>query len=208
MWSTVDVSAESTVSAARRTPRPTTPRSSPGRRRPAGRRAVALLLGAASVLGACGGDGGGDVSAEAVPGVVEEPGQTNDHLDEGWTYDADPPSGGDHAPIWLNCGVYDVEVPNQFAVHALEHGVVWFAHRPDLSEDQVNTLLALYELDPDRVIVSPYPGLEADVVAVAWERRLVADGVEDPRLIDFLETFANGANAPEPRAPCNGGVGL
>lgn len=169
------------------------------------RSALALVCAAGLAFAACG-DDPDDSAADVIEGVVVEDGQSRDHV-ENPVYDADPPSGGDHAPIWLNCGVYDVEVPNEFAVHALEHGVVWFAHDPDLSTDERNTLIALHDAEPQRVIVSPYEGLEATVVAVAWERRLAVDSVEDPRLVEFLDAYISGAQSPEPRAPCSGGVG-
>lgn len=166
-----------------------------------------LLLGAlvgALLLAACGDDP--EVEAE-IDGVEVEDGQTNGHVDGPIDYDADPPSGGDHNQVWLNCGVYDQAVPTENAVHSLEHGAVWFAYQPDLDSDQVDALVALAETEPDRIIVSPYPDLPSPVVAVAWERRLAVDDATDPRLEVFLETYVNGDQAPEPAVSCSGGVG-
>ena len=28
-------------------------------------------------------------------------------------YDTNPPAGGNHAPVWLNCGIYTEAVPNE-----------------------------------------------------------------------------------------------
>lgn len=165
---------------------------------------LAALM-AAGALVACG-ESGDEVGSGEIEGVQIEDGQSNDHV-ENPEYEADPPSGGPHHPVWLNCGFYGTEVPNRHAVHTLEHGVVWFAHDPDLPEAGVEALRDLYESQPDRVVVSPYPGLDAPVVAVAWERRLEVDSADDPRLGEFLDTFVNGAQAPEPRAACTGGVG-
>lgn len=167
-------------------------------------RLLATLVVAGLWLTGCG-DDGDDASAD-IEGVVIEDDQTNAHVADA-TYDADPPSGGDHDEVWLNCDFYEVEVPNKHAVHSLEHGVVWFAYQPDLPADELDALRALYDSRPDRVIVSPYEGLDAPVVAVAWERRLEVDSAEDPRLEEFLDAFVNGAQAPEPAAACTGGVG-
>ena len=57
------------------------------------------------------------------------------------------------------------------------------------------------------VLVSPYPGLPAPVVAVAWNRRLRLASATDPRLLQFVAAFAAGPQAPEPGATCAGGVG-
>lgn len=167
---------------------------------------LALLAMAVVMLAACG-DDPDEQSSTDVDGVVVEADQTNDHVDGDIDYDADPPSAGDHAPVWLNCDFYVTEVPTENAVHALEHGVVWLTHDPDLPEEDVAMLEELFDSRPDRIIVSPYPGLDAPVVAVAWERRLEADGTDDPRLPEFIDAFVNGAAAPEPRAPCEGGLG-
>ncbi len=167
-------------------------------------RFAATALVSMLVLAACG-DDPDDGGADEVEGVVIESGQTNGHVDDP-TYDSDPPSGGDHIEVWLDCGVYGVAVPNGNAVHSLEHGAVWFAYDPDLDADQVETLVDLAQTRSDRVIVSPYPGLGSPVVAVAWERRLETDSADDPRLQEFLDTYVNGDAAPEPAVTCAGGV--
>lgn len=168
---------------------------------------VAVALTAA--LTGCGSDPTESEAADEnrIEGVVIEDGQSNAHVANP-TYDADPPSGGDHIRIWLNCGVYDTPVPNGNAVHSLEHGAVWYAYQPGLAPDQVDTLVAIAAVNPDRVIVSPYPGLPAPVVAVAWERRLEVDDATDPRLVEFFNTYVNGAQAPEPAVTCKDGVGI
>ncbi len=168
----------------------------------------ALLPGVVALgllLAACG-DGGGSDEPE-VEGVVADFDLSRDHVETAVDYPEVPPTGGPHAPIWLDCGFYDEPVPDELAVHALEHGAVWLAHDPDLSEDQLDTLRALFDLAPGRMVVSPYPGLGSEVVALAWGRRLAAEGVEDPRLIQFVERYVDAPEAPEPRAACVGGIG-
>jgi hypothetical protein len=177
----------------------------------------ALLLVAAVVMGGCGDgsdDPDGDEARTDDAAVVEVDGVevfedlTNDHVEGEVDYDQAPPVGGDHDEVWLNCDAYDVPVPDENAVHALEHGVVWLAHDPDLPAADVEVLHDLHADRPDRLIVSPYPDLEAPVVAVAWGRRLEVDAAEDPRLEEFVETYVDGPDAPEPGATCQGGLGL
>jgi hypothetical protein len=120
-------------------------------------------------------------------------------------YDREPPTNGDHAPIWQNCGFYGKAVQNRYAVHSLDHGVVWITYRPDLPERQVD------ELRPygreDYVIVSPYPGQDAPVIATSWRVQLKLDGAGDPRLRKFVDQFRVSELAPLSGNRCASGVG-
>ncbi len=68
-------------------------------------------------------------------------------------YDESPPTGGPHDQVWLECGVYDREVREENAVHALEHGTVWITYDPALSDDEIDQLA---DALPDEGILSPY----------------------------------------------------
>lgn len=128
---------------------------------------------------------------------------TRDHTTEAVTYAQSPPVGGDHNPSWLNCGVYDEPVQDELAVHSLEHGAVWVTYRPDLPADQVQ---ALDDALPDTYIVlSPREGLPSPVVASAWGVQLQLTGADDPRLPEFVKTYRQGPQTPEPGAACTGG---
>jgi len=120
-------------------------------------------------------------------------------------YDMDPPAGGNHNAVWLNCGVYDQLQQNEHAVHALEHGAVWITYDPDaLSEAEVATLRS--EAPSTYSIVSPDPGLPAPVVISAWSAQVQLDGVDDPRLETFIQKYWKAATAPEPGAACTGAL--
>jgi hypothetical protein len=128
---------------------------------------------------------------------------TRDHTTEPVSYPQSPPVGGDHNPSWLNCGVYDAPVPDELAVHSLEHGAVWVTYQPDLPADQVT---ALEDTLPDTYIVlSPREGLPSPVVASAWGVQLQLTGAADPRLPEFVTTYRQGPQTPEPGAACTGG---
>lgn len=124
------------------------------------------------------------------------------HVETAVDYDMTPPAGGPHNPTWLNCGVYEEEVPAEYAVHSLEHGAVWVTYDPEqVSGDDLN---ALRDLMPSSyIILSPYTGLDAPVVASAWANQVQLDGVDDPRLIDFIVKFRAAPTAPEPGALCS-----
>jgi hypothetical protein len=145
---------------------------------------------------------GGTPSSDVIPGLI-----TYDvpfgHSDGTVDYPQNPPAGGIHNPVWQTCGFYDQPVRNEHAVHSQEHGAVWITYQPDLPADQVARLKELAEQN-DYVLVSPYPGLPAPIVASAWGKQLYVDDAGDTRLTRFIELFAG--NGPESGAPCSGGT--
>lgn len=57
------------------------------------------------------------------------------------------------------------------------------------------------------LLLSPYPGLPAPVVASAWGKQLRLTGAADQRLAAFITSYRQSPAAPEPGAPCAGGIG-
>jgi len=126
-----------------------------------------------------------------------------DHTPDDVDYPQSPPVGGEHAPEWLECGVYDVPVREENAVHDLEHGTVWISYDPDLGDDDVDELA---EELPQNGILAPYPDLTAPVVVTVWGKQLALVGPDDPRLELFIRTYGGGETAPEPNVTCAGGI--
>jgi hypothetical protein len=145
--------------------------------------------------------------AATTGGIVTFSGLARDHVNGPITYPQVPPVGGPHNPVWLNCGIYDRPAPNENAVHSLEHGAVWITYQPDLPATDVARLRSLVR-NHAYAILSPYPGLPARVVASAWGVQLKATGADDSRLAQFIKTYEQGPQTPEPGAPCSGGRGV
>ncbi len=114
--------------------------------------------------------------------------------------------GGPHSPVWQNCGFYSEPVREENAVHSIEHGAVWIAHSPDLPKGQVEELRDVADSQV-YALVSPYPGLGSPVVATAWGKQLRLQNASDPDLGRFVRAYVQGAQTPEPGAPCTGGTG-
>ena len=137
--------------------------------------------------------------------------QDHSHVSGTVTYDHVPPVGGPHNPVQLNCGIYVIPVPNENAVHSMEHGAVWITFDPNLPSDQVAALQRLVEthyVGTERyLILSPYSGIPSPIVASAWGYQLGVSQASDPRLIQFIEAFAGGGQGGEQGGPCSGGVG-
>jgi hypothetical protein len=153
-----------------------------------------------------------DAAAKPIAGVVETTFESSIHVtglpepDPGPDGTLLPPSGGDHEPVWQNCGVYREPIGTFNAVHALEHGAVWIAYRPDLAADQVATLEQLLQ-GKSYTLLSPVPHLASPIVLTAWGVQLELDDADDARAEVFLHKYVQGAQTPEPGAPCSGGVG-
>ena len=138
-------------------------------------------------------------------GIEVYPATTNRSVKGSVRYDRTPPTNGAHAPIWQNCGFYERPVADRHAVHSMDHGVVWITYRPDLPPGQVDELRPYGE--EDYVIVSPYPGQDAPVVATSWRVQLELDGTGDPRLRKFVDQFRISEIAPLSGNRCVAGVG-
>lgn len=145
-------------------------------------------------------------SAAEPGGEVTFADQTRGHVGGTVQYSVTPPVGGDHAEVWQNCGIYTEPIPNEPAVHSLEHGAFWITYQPDLPADQVAVLQKAVRNQPYGLL-SPMSGLPAPVVASAWGVQLKLDSANDPRLARFVAAHADGSKAPEPRGECTGGVG-
>ncbi|WP_432564583.1 DUF3105 domain-containing protein [Kineococcus sp. SYSU DK003] len=128
------------------------------------------------------------------------------HVTEPVTYEETPPMGGPHYSVWLNCGIYDAPVPNENAVHSMEHGAVWITYRPDLPVEQVEELKDAVS-GQTYTVLSPYEGLPSPIVLSAWNNQLPVESADDPRIDAFLSKFVQGAQTPEPGALCSNGVG-
>jgi hypothetical protein len=138
-------------------------------------------------------------------GIEVYPATTNKTVRGPIEYERKPPTNGNHDPLWQNCGFYEKPVKDRHAVHSMDHGVVWITYSPDLPARQVDELRSYGE--EDYVIVSPYPGQSAPVIATSWRVRLELNGANDQRLRQFVDQFRVTEIAPLSGNGCTGGVG-
>lgn len=138
-------------------------------------------------------------------GIEVYPATTNKLSEGPIEYARTPPTNGRHDPLWQNCGAYERPIKDRHAVHSMDHGVVWITHSPDLPADAVESLRSYGE--EGYVIVSPYPGQDAPVIATSWRVQLELDGADDPRLREFVDGFRRSEISPLSGNRCEGGVG-
>ncbi|WP_423918724.1 DUF3105 domain-containing protein [Frigoribacterium sp. 2-23] len=148
-----------------------------------------------------------DPSAISIDGVKTYADLKPTHVSGTVDYEMTPPAGGPHNQVWMNCGVYSEQVPNENAVHDLEHGAIWFTYDPaQVSESEIE---ALRSFAPDTYsVVSPYPGLDKPMYVSAWGAQLGFTNVDadKSKLDDFVTKYWKSSTAPEPGAPCTGGI--
>ena len=154
-----------------------------------------LTLVLPMLLAACSHSDSSDVKTFDYKSGIHQEGQIS--------YKEHPPVGGPHNPRWQQCGVYDKPLYDQYAVHSLEHGAVWITYQPGLAAAELSKLRAAVE-GRSYVLLSPYEGQSAPVVASAWNAQLTLKGADDARLKDFLTQYEQGATAPERGAACDG----
>ncbi|MEV0486577.1 DUF3105 domain-containing protein [Streptomyces sp. NPDC050508] len=122
-------------------------------------------------------------------------------------YPMNPPVGGNHAPAWMTCNgnVYTNAIPNENAVHSLEHGAVWVTYNDKAGAADVKTLA-------DKVTKTPYTLMSPDrtesgpIMLSAWGHQLSVNKASDPRVEQFLTKYVQGAQTPEPGAACTNGL--
>lgn len=137
--------------------------------------------------------------------VMEFSGLTNLHTSDPVSYEQTPPVGGDHSPVWQNCGYYSVPVNNENAVHSLEHGAVWITYQPGLAQSEVDILRD--KANQSYVLVSPYPeDMPSSIVASAWGHQMQFESADDPELSRFISAYRQGPQTPEPGAICHNGT--
>ena len=147
--------------------------------------------------------GGGAGDASTIDGV-QTFSNTTSHIETAVTFEQTPPAGGPHSAAWLNCGVYDQVVPNENAVHSLEHGALWVTYDPSISDAELDTLKT--KLPSTYVILSPYDDLPAPIVLSGWNSQLQIDSADDTRIAEFFTEFWKSTNVPEDGSPCSGAI--
>jgi Protein of unknown function (DUF3105) len=167
---------------------------------------VVVIAVVAVALVASRGNGGGTTTTAGYGHVATFGGLSRNHTSSPVHYAQNPPVGGDHNPVWQNCGYYAQPIHNENGVHSLEHGAVWITYQPNLPKDQVDRLAAIGRGQPF-VLVSPYPGLPAPVVASAWGVQEWFHSANDSGLNDFVSKYRQGPQTPEPGALCTNGTG-
>jgi Protein of unknown function (DUF3105) len=91
-----------------------------------------------------------------------------DSLTKEFPWNTDPPSNGQHYPLWAVWGFYTDAINPRRVVHNEEHGgvILWWGDQvPGSAVDQ---LRSFYNEQPDGSFGTPYPKLGSKVAITAW----------------------------------------
>jgi hypothetical protein len=144
-----------------------------------------------------------------VAGITRvEPSAPGNQHDNTFRYEVTdlPPTGGIHATSWLNCGIYDSEVPVENAVHSMEHGAVWLTYDPEQVTAEDISSLENAVRGKGHTILSPYPNQASPIVLTTWDIQLQLDSAADERVDEFIDQY-RGTRGPEAGGSCSNGVG-
>ena len=117
-------------------------------------------------------------------------------------WDSNPPSSGEHYPIWAAYQAYTTPVPRGYYVHNLEHGAIDLLYNcalPGVDCTQIQSQLQqVSDALPDdpfcadlaqgvrvRTVITPDPLLDVPVAAAAWGWTYRAQCFDLQSLVDF-----------------------
>ncbi|MEU4166401.1 DUF3105 domain-containing protein [Streptomyces sp. NPDC026665] len=132
---------------------------------------------------------------------------TRNHVTRTVAYAMEPPVGGDHNQVWMNCNgdVYAKAVNPMNAVHSLEHGAVWVTYNSKASDADVKALEAKVRKTP-YTLMSPVEDQKDPIMLSAWGKQRSVTGASDKNVDAFLSAFVQGKQTPEPGAACTNGL--
>jgi len=112
----------------------------------------------------------------------------------------DPPSGGNHWPIWAQYTQYTSPIPREMYVHDLEHGAVVLTYNcPSGCPAVVAALQQVFDSQVDpiclamgggpvaRMVLTPDPLLSTPIAASAWGATYTATCIDTPSLLEFVK---------------------
>lgn len=107
-------------------------------------------------------------------------------------YNSNPPSSGWHYVQPARGGFYDTPLADETVIHNLEHGDIWIAYRPDISDEAQSSLKRFAN---QYVVISPRQENEGDISLVSWGRvdtfNLENGTVDETRIRNFIRQYDN-----------------
>jgi len=126
------------------------------------------------------------------------------HINEGQKhppYNSRPATSGWHYPSLVKWDVYQIEIPDEYLLHNLEHGGVGIHYNcpqgcPGLVEE-----LSIIASQYDKIVVSPYPDLFSRISLTSWTAKDDFEQFDEDRVTAFIKVHMGKPPAPEYSIP-------
>ncbi len=126
------------------------------------------------------------------------------HIPEGSNthppYNSNPPSSGDHWPTPATCKVYTEEIPDEAALHSLEHGAVWISYKDKNDKDTIKRLTGLAAGGGGKILLIPRSKDDSKIAVGSWGRVMKLEKYDEQKIKDYIRYYRNAS--PEPTAGC------
>jgi hypothetical protein len=121
-------------------------------------------------------------------------------------YKTNPPTSGNHNPEQEADGAYSEQVPEWYAVHAMEHGRIEIQYSPDLPEEDQLALKGVFDESPAGMLIFPNSDMPYEVAATAWTQLMGCKSYDGRATLDAIRDFRDTyrGQGPEP-IPLNTG---
>lgn len=109
-------------------------------------------------------------------------------------FNSNPPTSGPHYGAAVAPGIYGAFLPPGLTVHAMEHGRVVIAYRPDIDPVVQAELESIARQFTRDTVLHPSPDLDVPIALVAWGRLLRMDVYDRALVVDFVDRLRNRYN--------------
>ena len=118
--------------------------------------------------------------------------QSRDHIENGAShpaYNSNPPTSGWHYASPADWGIYTQVIPDETAIHNLEHGGVWISYNNEVDDATIKQLDDIAGQYPTHVILTPRPDDDSPIAVAAWGRLLKLDTVDSGQINNFIARY-------------------
>src|SRR3989338_63981 len=107
-------------------------------------------------------------------------------------YNSNPPTSGPHYSQTARSGFREAAIDDRYIIHNLEHGDIWIAYHPRVSDEIKEQL---NQFGAAKVIITPREANDADIALAAWGRldafNIESSALPGRRVEDFIKRYTN-----------------
>jgi hypothetical protein len=104
-------------------------------------------------------------------------------------YNTNPPTSGSHNASPLTWGVYNEVVPDDRAIHNLEHGGIWISYRDRQDKNLITALEDIAKRYQSHLLLSYRPENDNPIAVAAWSRLLTLEQLDSDQIYNFIARY-------------------